>query len=66
MAAGDMAAGEHHHHQGRADGKRRNHTCAGPDAGASNGEDKKKSSNEFRYVFVHVVRFISSIVSWLS
>ena len=66
MAARDVTAGENHHHQGRADGERCNHARSGADAGAPNGEDKEEGSNEFCYVLVHIVRFISSVVSWLS
>src|SRR5437879_1358790 len=53
MRSRDVAAGENHHHQRRANGQRRNYTRAGTDSGATNCQDKEESSDEFGDVLVH-------------
>src|SRR4026208_1140975 len=50
-----MTAGEHHHHQGRADSERRDYARARADSRTANCQDKEKRSDEFHDVFVHVV-----------
>ena len=53
MRARDMAAGENHHHQRRADGERRDDPRASANSRAANCQDEKKRSDEFGDVFVH-------------
>ena len=53
MRARDMASGEDHHHEGRADCERRNHARTGTDPGAADRQDKEEGSDEFCDVFVH-------------
>jgi hypothetical protein len=53
MRARDVAAGENHHHKGRANCERRDHTGACADPGATNCQNEEESSDEFRDVFVH-------------
>ena len=53
MPAGDMAAGENHHHECRANGQRRDDTRACANSGAANCQDEKESSDEFSDILVH-------------
>src|SRR6266446_2177150 len=62
MRAGNMAAGVNHHHERRPDGKRRNNTRARANSRATNCQNKEESSDEFCYVFVHIVRFVFFVV----
>ena len=55
MRARDMAPGEDHYHEGRADCERRNHARASTDPGAADRQDKKECSDEFCDVFVHMI-----------
>ena len=55
MPARDMASGEDHHHERRADGERRDHARTTADHGAADREDKKESADEFRDVFFHML-----------
>jgi len=53
MSTGDMAAGENHDHERRADRERRDDTCASANSRAANRQDEEKRSDEFRDVLVH-------------
>ena len=53
MRARDVASGEDHDHERRADGERRNHASASADPGAADREDEEEGADEFCDVFVH-------------
>ena len=53
MCPGDVAAGENHDHQRRADGERCDDPRASADSRAANRQDKKECSNKFGDILVH-------------
>ena len=53
VRAGDVAAGEDHDHQRRADGQRRNDAGRARNDGAADGEHEEERADEFSDVFVH-------------
>src|SRR5437868_5697293 len=53
MSAGDVAAGENHHHQRRAYRERGDYSGSRADYCAANRQDKKKGSDEFGDILVH-------------
>jgi hypothetical protein len=58
MPARDVAPGENHYHERRSNGERRDDTRTRANSRAANRQDEKESSDEFCYVFVHIVRFV--------
>jgi len=58
MRARDVASGEDHDHERRADCERRNHPRAGADPGATDRQDKEEGSDEFCDVFVHKLEML--------
>jgi hypothetical protein len=55
MSTGDVAAGKDHHHEGAADGKRRDDTGRAGDDRAADGEDRKKvPMSSVTYLFMAV------------
>ena len=59
MRSRNVATGENHHHERRADRKRRDHTRACTNSSATNCQDEEKGSDEFGYVFVHKLNLVS-------
>ena len=55
MRARDVAPGEDHYHEGRADCKRRNHPRAGANPRAADCQDEEECADEFCDVFVHMI-----------
>src|SRR5438105_15819408 len=53
MSAGDVAAGENHHHQRRADRERGDDSGSRADYRSANRQDKKECSDEFGDILVH-------------
>ena len=53
MRSRDMAAGENHHHQRRADSERRNDPRASANSRAANCQDEEECSDEFGDILVH-------------
>ena len=56
MRARDVAPGKDHYHERRADCERRNHPRACTDPGAADRENEEEGSDEFRDVFIHMIR----------
>jgi hypothetical protein len=63
MTAGDMTSGKNHHHEGRADGERRNDAVTSIDDRTPDGEDQEKGTDKFHNILVHRSIPFSSLAS---